>query len=125
MSKDKKYYAKVSLIDGNLVFESLVSEIVEKKIYPTGGDRIGTVVTGSKEGLAIEKAAIEPLKKLFEDATPEGSLGDIDWFISNDDQFNFSWLGPLTRTFTPGEEVVKARGSVCGEAIAKKQFIEI
>jgi len=106
--------AKISKIgEGKILCEALTYEYILKEIRPTSVEdgTIGTVVMNTKQTLGITKDAIPIIEQIFKEALCDGgSLGDIDWFESTGNgNWNFSWIGPIKREFTIGEEVYKAR----------------
>lgn len=106
--------AKIYLDEAkNLVFEALSDEIIEGKIYPSGGNRIGVVIIDTKNNLEVTEEAFPFLKNLFENAvTDGGDLGDIDWFRTDDGKFCFGWIGQNKRIFLSNEQVWKSGNSL-------------
>jgi hypothetical protein len=105
--------AKIYLNDeGLLTFEALSGDVIENRLYPSGGDRIGVVVIDTENNLEIAENAIEPLKNLFKNSvTDSGDMGDIDMFKSDDEKYCLSWIGPNKRIFKVSEKVYRAGGA--------------
>jgi len=116
LSKDKYY----------LIYEALTNKDIEGKISLTGGSKIGTTVLDTKKHLGITRSALPILKDMFKYVNTEhrgGDLGDIDWFISTGDQFNFGWLGPVIKKIHINEEIHLSSTDDAAEASATGQFV--
>lgn len=110
MNMNDDILVKIYLEDGKIVFEALSTEVVEGKLYPTGGSRIGTVCCGSNKHVCVTKQALEPLKKLLQATTKNRDcMGDIDMWRTTDNQCCFAWVGPVKRVFTIGGHNQTAR----------------
>lgn len=110
---DKNILVKIYLEEGNVVFEALSTKVVKGKLYPTGGDRLGTVCINSDKHVGVTKEALEPLKKLLL-ATHKNCdcMGDIDMWKTTDNKTCFSWIGPIKRIFTIGKHNETGRDTI-------------
>lgn len=61
-----------------------------KDWVPIGEGKLGCVLLRTNRHLGISQEAIDLLKEL---KPGPDSIGDVDWFKSNEDGYCFSWLG--------------------------------
>lgn len=91
--------AKVSVEEGKLVIEALVSEDVKDGIYlsghsPSGGFRLGVVLCNSTKNLLVTKEAESMLESLFLNMkSGRDAIGDMDWYADAKGEWVFSWFG--------------------------------
>ena len=99
----KDILVRVRVVGKSIELATKTADIIDGKLYPAGGPRIGVVVINTRKHLGIEKTAIPILKRLFSESHLElGDLhaqdsmsyeGDIQWWKAGKD-FCFGWLGP-------------------------------
>ena len=112
--------AKVVAYKGYLVIECL-AEKSAKDVCTLSIDNpscIGQVIHNTSKHLGISKEAIKLLEQV-----PKGndSLGDIDFFKSNDGFWNFAWIGGPKKLANP----IDCESSRDYSVPQKSQYIEI
>jgi hypothetical protein len=70
--------------------------------WPTGGTRLGCVLTDTKRRLGVSKEALLLMREIEVGCD---AIGDIDWWRCYDGTYAFSWWGPLYRIINPDDSV--------------------
>ena len=110
--KTTKLKAKVTAYSGVLVIECLETVSSEDCTLSTDNPTcIGQVIHNTKKNLGISKEAVEVLRKFNR---CRDDIGDIDFFESDDKQWNFAWIGGLKKIADPKDAVGSRTYSVPG-----------
>lgn len=85
-------HAKITAHRGFLIFDLLATCSIEDEVA-TSIDRpgnFGQVIMNTAKNVGISPEALELLKKI---KPGRDSIGDVDWFSSDDGMDNFAWIG--------------------------------
>lgn len=85
-------HAKITAYKGNIVCELIADKSIDGEVatsldIPTN---IGQVIMNTAEHLGVSPEALELLKSV---KVGHDSIGDVDWFRSDDGKDNFGWIG--------------------------------
>jgi hypothetical protein len=88
---------KVTAHRGIIIIDAVV-EGAHPYWFPVGGSRIGCVLHDTKQHLGVSEEALALLETV---PKSQDSIGDVDWFDTDDGKRAFCWLGSEKRFVDP------------------------
>lgn len=108
--------AKITAHNGVLIIECTEKNSTPGETHLSIDQKgvIGQVIMKTRETLGVSDEALALLKTVKRGAD---SLGDVDWWKTNDGHTAFSWLGPMCRLMDPSDAEA-SRQYIIGEYVS-------